>query len=232
MGGIVRTSAKNKEENQIKLDIENLLGEWEEINKKVNNIETPQLVYKSKSIVQKILLDMIDQKIDTIWINSKEVEQEIEEVFKKIKIEKKLQIKYYDNLMQKYDIEKQIEKLSKRKIWLKCGGFITIDRTEALIAIDVNSGKYIGKETYEKTIFTVNKEATEEIAKQLRLRDLSGIIIIDYIDMKNEKNKEKILSTLIEKLKKDRSKTQVIGFTKLNLLEMTRKHMYSNIEEK
>ena len=232
MGAIIRTSAKNKKEDQIISDVEQLLQEWERINKKIEESnDFPQLVYKSKSITQKIILDMIDKGIDTIWVNTKKIQNEIEEILEKLKIEKKPEIKKEDNLIQKYDIEKQLEKLSKRKIWLKCGGFITIDRTEALTAVDVNTGKYIGKENYQKTVFTVNKEATEEIAKQLKLRDLDGIIIIDYIDM-NEENSQKILSILKEILKQDRSKTQVLGFTRLNLLEMTRKHMYSSIEEK
>ena len=127
-----------------------------------------------------------------------------------------------------YDLNDQIEKSNNRKIWLKCGGFITIDKTEALTAIDVNSGKYIGSKDLEQTVFTVNKEASIEIAKQLRLRDIGGIIIIDYIDMEKQESKDKITEILKENLKKDRSKTQVIGFTPLNLLEMTRKHMCSN----
>ena len=118
----------------------------------------------------------------------------------------------------------------KWKIWLKCGGFITIDKTEALTAIDVNTGKYTGTKNVEQTIYKVNEEATIEIAKQLRLRDIGGIIIIDYIDMKDEKNKEKIENLLKEKLKKDRTKTQVEGFTKLDLMEMTRKHICSHKE--
>ena len=122
--------------------------------------------------------------------------------------------KLENNLVGKYTLEKQLEKTVQRKIWLKCGGFITIDKTEALTAIDVNSGKYIGKETLEKTVFTVNKEATDEIAKQLRLRDIGGIIIIDYIDMKDQKNKDKIEQLLKDKLQEDRAKTQVEGFTK------------------
>ena len=126
------------------------------------------------------------------------------------------------------DILAQIKKLESRKIWLKCGGFITIDRTEALTAIDVNTGKYIGKDSLEQTILKVNEEASIEIAKQLRARDIGGIIIIDYIDMEEEES-EKIIVQLLEKeLKKDRAKTQVVGFTKLHLLEMTRKHLYTN----
>jgi len=112
-----------------------------------------------------------------------------------------------------------------RKVYLKCGGFITIDKTEALTAIDVNSGKYTGKKDVEETILKVNKEATIEIAKQLRIRDIGGVIIIDYIDMISEEHKKQIEKLLKEELKKDRSKTQVIGFSKLNLLEMTRKHI-------
>ena len=132
--------------------------------------------------------------------------------------------------MQKYDIEKRLKKLSKRKIWLKCGGFITIDKTEALTAIDVNTGKFTGKKDLSQTIFKVNKEATIEIARQLRLRDIGGIIIIDYIDMDNEEDKAKIEQLLKERLKSDRAKTQVEGFTKLDLIEMTRKHICSHKE--
>ena len=118
--------------------------------------------------------------------------------------------------------------MENRKIWLNCGGFITIDKTEALTAIDVNTGKYTGTKNLEQTIYKVNKEATVEIAKQLRLRDIGGIIIIDYIDMKNEENKKQIEDLLKEELKIDRSKTQVEGFTKLDLMELTRKHICSH----
>ena len=118
--------------------------------------------------------------------------------------------------------------MKERKVWLKCGGFITIDKTEALTAIDVNTGKYTGKQNLEDTVYKVNEEATYEIAKQVRLRDIGGIIIVDYIDMNNIKNKEKIQRILNEKLKEDRAKTQVEGFTKLDLMEFTRKHICSH----
>ena len=129
--------------------------------------------------------------------------------------------------MKIHDLKKKKKKMSERKIWLKCGGFITIDKTEALTAIDVNSGKFTGKKNFDKenTIVKVNKEATVELAKQLRLRNISGIIVVDYIDMEDEKDRQEIIDLLTEELKKDRSKTQVVGFSKLNLLEMTRKHI-------
>ena len=136
-----------------------------------------------------------------------------------------------ENLLERYDLQKQIDKSRERKVWLNCGGFITIDRTEALTAIDVNTGKFTGNKDLETTIFKVNKEATTEIAKQLRLRDIGGIVVIDYIDMQSEDNKLKIQQLLIDELKLDRAKTQVEGFTKLNLLEMTRKHICSHLDE-
>ena len=141
---------------------------------------------------------------------------------------KEIEIIEEKNIFDKYDITKQINKLENRKIWLKCGGFITIDKTEALTAIDVNTGKYTGKENLNETILKVNKEATTIIAEQLRLRDIGGIIIIDYIDMKNNEDKIMIENLLKKQLKKDRAKTQVEGFTKLDLMEMTRKHICSN----
>ena len=126
-----------------------------------------------------------------------------------------------------HDIAGQIEEMKERKIWLKCGGFITIDKTEALTAIDINSGKFTGKKnsSKENTIYKVNQEATVEIAKQLRLRNISGIIVIDYIDMEEEQDRRNIMNLLEKELKKDRSKTQIMGFTKLDLLEMTRKKL-------
>ena len=139
-----------------------------------------------------------------------------------------LELKENEDLLDMYSLREQLEKLDNRKIWLKCGGFITIDRTEALTAIDVNTGKYTGSKDLENTVFKVNKEATAEIAKQLRLRDIGGIIIIDYIDMHKDENKDEIIKLLTQELRKDRTKSQILGFTKLNLLEMTRKNMCNN----
>ena len=230
-GAIVRTSAENKTENQIAEDITKTVNYYKKIKELFdkaqdkNNIK-PQLIFKSEDIIQKMITDLMDQELYRIITNSDEVYKIVE---KRLKNENKaIKLEKQDNLLKMYNIEKQLEELSKRKIWLKCGGFITIDKTEALTAIDVNSGKYTGKKDLEETIFIVNKEATIEIARQLRLRDIGGIIIIDYIDMKDEKNEKKIIELFEKQLKKDRSKTQIVGFSKLNLLEMTRKHVFSN----
>lgn len=234
-GAIIRTSAYGKEEDLIKKDINKIVEELTCINKEFSQVKLKKdkfktkLLHKNDGIINKLLIDIIDQGIEKVWTNNSEVYREVEKLVKdtgnseKVKVELKT-----EDLLTMYDLDDQIEKAINRKVWLKCGGFITIDKTEALTAIDVNSGKYIGGKDLEQTVFTVNKEASIEIAKQIRLRDIGGIIIIDYIDMERQESKDKITEILKDSLKKDRSKTQVIGFTPLNLLEMTRKHMCSN----
>ena len=234
-GIIIRTSAEEKSEEEIKRDINNLIITWQEIVNKYEKVKkqttfTPQLIYKNQGIIEKLIIDLIDQDLSKVIVNEEKTYENIKKVLEKIALETdvKVELKKEKNILNIYEIQEQLEKANNRKIWLKCGGFITIDKTEALTAIDVNSGKYVGTKDLEKTIFTVNKEATIEITKQIRLRDIGGIIIIDYIDMENKEDKAKILEILEENLKKDSSKTQVLGFTPLDLLEMTRKHMWSN----
>ena len=232
-GIIIRTSAQGKDKEIIENDIKEIIKKYLEIQEKAKKIEKspnwkPSLIYKNDGVIGKLLIDMVDQDLRRIVTNNenifKYINQFLEDVNLKEKV--KLELRQKEDVLKIYDIQEQIEKANNRKIWLKCGGFITIDKTEALTAIDVNSGKYIGKHSLEQTVFTVNKDATIEIAKQLRLKDIGGIVIIDYIDMEKEENKQKIVEILQENLKKDRSKTQIIGFTPLNLLEMTRKHMW------
>lgn len=233
VGIIVRTAAQCKSKEELSLDIKNTIQKWNQIqekSKKAIKSRKPQELYKSSSILEKILLDTIDNGIEKIWVNDKNIYEEVKKCIEQIDRDSnvKVELKNTDNLLDMYDTDDQIEKAKARKVWLKCGGFITIDKTEALTAIDVNSGKFTGKQNLEETVLKVNKEASKEIAKQLRLRDIGGIIIIDYIDMQEGKSRQEVLEALKEELKNDRSKTQVIEFTKLNLLELTRKHMFSN----
>ena len=232
-GAIIRTSAEGKEKEIIE-NIKNVEAKWNKITKTSvdPNNNRPKLLYKSEDILEKILMDLVENKIERIVVNDKKELEEIESKLKENPEYKdiKVELREKEDIFDIYDIEKQIEKSKNRKVWLKCGGFITIDKTEALTAIDVNTGKYTGNKNLEQTIFKVNKEATVEIAKQIRLRDTGGIIIIDYIDMENNEDKDKIVELLKEELKKDRTKTQVEGFTKLDLMEMTRKHICSHKE--
>ncbi len=226
-GAIVRTAALKKNGEEIEKDLNQLVEKWKKIKAKFDKAPNkPQLLFKSPSFLEKLILDLPENKIEKIEVNE---QKEYEEIRKMLDdVNEKISLELSENIFEKYELEKQIEKTKQRKIWLNCGGFITIDQTEALVAIDVNSGKFTGKSTLEETVYKVNYEATIEIAKQLRLRDIGGIIIIDYIDMQKQENKEKIEKLLKESLKQDRAKTQVEGFTKLNLMELTRKHICSH----
>ncbi len=212
-GAIARTSSLTASEKDIENDIQTLLSLWNEIDTNSKQLKEdgkiPKKLYDNKGIIGKIILDMSPMGLE-IETNSQKLKDEINKFYPNIPIE----VKDIVNLEE-----------DNRKIWLKCGGFITIDKTEALTAIDVNSGKFTGKKHLEDTVLKVNLEATEEIAKQIRLRDIGGIIIIDYIDMDEDEDKEVIIETMKNALKTDRSKVQVLEFTKLGLLEMTRKHM-------
>ena len=231
LGIIIRTSAIGKNEKEIKEDMNEVIAKLEAVYSNLEKLENeknfePKLLYTNNRVIDRLLVDMMDRGINKIIVNTEYMYNYIENILKKMKQHDFIKIELKNNVFDVYDIKKQLEKIENRKIWLKCGGFITIDKTEALTAIDVNTGKYIGKKDLNDTIFTVNKEATIEIAKQLKLRDIGGIIIIDYIDM-NEKNRKKVLEIFKNCIKEDRSKVQIVGFTPLNLLELTRKHMWS-----
>lgn len=228
-GVILRTGALGKKEEEIQEDIEELITLWKKIERTYKNISVngePKLIFKNESDTTKFLISVLETDISRITTNEKEVFNSVKRYLEQInKNDIELVLDTKREYMQIFGLEQQIEGIEKRKIWLKCGGFITIDKTEALTAIDVNSGKYIGNKSSNKenVVQKVNMEATIEIAKQLRLKNISGIIVIDYIDMEKDEEREEIINLLEKELKNDRSKTQIIGFTKLDLLEMTRK---------
>ena len=231
-GAIIRTSSEGINEEKLKTDLEELIKKWKSIKKQYDEhkLNGPILLYDNKALIRRTLIDVVDRNLNKVIVNDIKTHKDVSEILKSMKMQEtiKLELKENQDLLDLYSLDEQLEKMDNRKIWLKSGGFITIDRTEALTAIDVNTGKYTGKKDLENTVFKVNKEASVEIAKQLRLRDIGGIIIIDYIDMHDEKNKGDIVKLLTQELKKDRTKSQILGFTKLNLLEMTRKNMCNN----
>lgn len=230
-GLILRTSAEDKGKAEIEKDVADLIEIWKKIKATYDeNLKDkrPQLIFQNYDVISKFLVSVLETDVDRVIVNSKNTYETVLEYLKKIGKENvEVVLNENEDLTQMHDIAGQIEEMKERKIWLKCGGFITIDKTEALTAIDINSGKFTGKKnsSKENTIYKVNQEATVEIAKQLRLRNISGIIVIDYIDMEEEKDRKNIMNLLEKELKKDRSKTQIMGFTKLDLLEMTRKKL-------
>ena len=228
MGAIIRTSAVNKSAEDLQRDLVRLVEKWNEIiNIKFDGKDFPKLISKADEMLDKILIDLMDKDLERIYVDSDELKEKLS---KKLAGWNKEDIEIVcdvEKAMLKYNIQKQIDVAESRKIWLKSGGFITIDKTEALTAIDVNSAKFTGKLNLEETAFLINKEAAIEIEKQIRLRDIGGIIVIDFIDLKDEKHKKELVEIFSRELKKERTKVQIEGFTKLNLLELTRKHIYS-----
>ena len=231
MGAIIRTTSAKATQSDIVEDIQRLVKDWNNIEKKMESLdEAPVLLGKNSNIIESVILGTADSGMNKIITNSKAENKKIEKFLQEVELENKVEIEYDEEVLDKYKIKDELGKLKNNRIWLNCGSYIVIDKTEALTSIDVNSGKYTGKENLENTILKVNEEATVEIAKQIRLRDMSGIIIIDYIDMELEENKHKIIELLEKEVRKDRAKVQIEGFTRLNLLEMTRKQLYGKSE--
>lgn len=227
MGAIIRTSAVGRKLDDLQQDLEHLISKWKEIMSIEFDKNDFKIIYKADEVLDKLLIDIMDKDLKRIFVNNEEMKNKILE---KLKLWNKEDIEVIleeRNLAESYDLQKQIEVSENRKIWLKSGGFITIDKTEALTAIDVNSAKFTGKKDLEDTAFAINKESAIEIAKQIRLRDIGGIIVIDFIDLQNEENKKEVVEIFRKELKKERTKVQIEGFTKLNLLELTRKHICS-----
>ena len=222
-GAIIRTISENATEEQIKQDIEYLVNRWNKVTaQKINSY--PKLIYNAGGMIRKTIVDIIDYGIDRIVINNKTLEEKLNKILEELNMTVPIEITE-DDIDDMYDIRKEKELVEKRKIWLDNGAFITIEKTEALTVIDVNSGKFVGKNKVEDTIFQVNKEATIEIARQLRLRDIGGIVVIDFIDMPNMETKQKLREIIKQEALKDRSKVQIEEFTRLDLLELTRKHI-------
>ncbi len=223
-GAIIRTVAEGRAEDEIKNDILKTIEKWKNI--KLKQVEKfPQKIYDKGGVLKKTIVDLVDSNLDKIIVQNKKDLETVKTILDEI--DSNINVKIDENILSKYSLEKQMKQAENKKVWLKSGAFITIDKTEALVAIDVNSGKFIGKDDAEETITAVNIEAAKEISKQIRLRDISGIIVIDFIDMQKEENKNAVISEIVKNSKKDRSKVQVEEFTKLNLMEITRKHINS-----
>ncbi|MDE4541536.1 MULTISPECIES: Rne/Rng family ribonuclease [unclassified Thermoanaerobacterium] len=230
VGIIIRTAAQHVGEEEFERDIADLCKLYEDILNKSKVAGSPGLIYEEENFITKYIRDLSSLMVDEIIVNDAEEYKRIFDYIKKEGL--KISVKYEDgDLVGLYGIEKQVERLLSKKVWLKSGGFIIIDETEALTVIDVNTGKYTGKSSLQETILKTNIEAAKEIALQLRLRDIGGIIVVDFIDMDSDNDRQKLLKVFEESLKSDRSKCSVLGFTRLGLVEMTRKRVRSNVSE-
>jgi ribonuclease G len=226
MGLIVRTAAEGRTAKDFKSDLGFLKRLWKSIKAKEQKGAVPRCIYRDLDLVYSTVRDLFTVDVDKFVINNREKYNKVLELVDIISPGLKNRISLYEKdyeLFDFYNVEAGISKALSRKVWLKCGGYIIIDRTEALTVIDVNTGRYVGGNNLEQTVLKTNLDAAEEIALQLRLRDIGGIIIIDFIDMDKRENQKTVLEALKKALKKDRTKTTVVGMTGLGLIEMTRK---------
>ncbi len=225
-GLIVRTASETKGEVELQQDLEFLLKMWNNIQKRKATSPTPGLVHKDLDITLRAIRDLFTQDVDRVRVDSEEEYKKILDFCNMFMPQLKSSIEFYEKeepLFDTYGIEMEISRALGRRVWLKSGGYIVIDMTEALAVIDVNTGRFVGKRNLEDTILKTNLEAVKEIAYQLRLRNIGGIIIIDFIDMEKESSREKVFQALTEALKKDKSKTNILKISELGLVEMTRK---------
>ena len=226
MGVIVRTAAQGKAVSEFKNEIEFLQRLWQRIQQKMKLVKAPRLLHAEEPLIFRTLRDIFTTDIQRLVINDKEFYERVQIIAGITSPQLNERVVLYqgeEDLFDRYDLESKIDKALARKVWLNNGGYIVIDQTEALTSIDVNTGRYVGTDNLQETITEANCQAAREIARQLRLRDISGIIIIDFIDMEDIADKERVLDTLKEELKKDRTKSNVLGITQLGLVEMTRK---------
>ncbi|OGR25594.1 MAG: ribonuclease [Desulfobacterales bacterium RIFOXYA12_FULL_46_15] len=231
-GMIVRTAGKDTTKTMLMADLKYLMRVWKNIDKEALNNTAPSLLYREQTLAVRSLRDYFTSDVNEILIDNPEIYKEVLDFMDVIAPKQKRIVKLFTGekpIFTKYQVEDQIASIYKKEVALKSGGFIVIEQTEALVSIDVNSGKSTKKKNIEETAFHTNFEACEEVARQLRLRDLGGLIIIDFIDMKDSRHKAEITKTLKKHLKADKAKTKVGGITSFGLLEMSRQRIRHSI---
>jgi len=227
-GMIVRTVAEDVTEDHFRREVEGLLSLWRKINRKKTFVRAPALVQRETSLTRGIIRDLFSAKVDALHVDSRELFNEIENYLAQVDPELQSRVTLYAEsvpLFDKFDIENEIRDLFKPRCDLPTGGYIIIQPTEALVSIDVNTGRYTGKRDPEKTILKTNVEAAREIARQIRLRDIGGIIVCDFIDMETRQNRERVLQELRTHLGRDRARTRAFAVSELGLIEMTRQRV-------
>ncbi|MGI5876019.1 MAG: Rne/Rng family ribonuclease [Dethiobacteria bacterium] len=226
VGLIVRTAAENADQDSLKNDLQFLLDLWKKINDLYKKEKGPALLYRDVAFLYRIIRDLFNDHISQFIIDSEQGYNKVLEILNHFSPELKNRVFYYRNnepIFERFNIEEELERSLSRMVWLKCGGYLVFDETEALKVIDVNTGKYTGKNNLEETIFKTNLEAAEEVARQIRLRDMGGIIIVDFIDMNCQEHRRQVLEKLKENVSRDRTKSHVLGITSLGLVEISRK---------
>ena len=233
-GFIVRTAAAGASEEDLRADIRFLINLWNEIRARADAGKAPALIYHDLNLVERILRDQVSANFSHIWVDSEPEYERTVRFLNRFQPALVKRVKLYTKetpLFEQFNIQEEINKALKSKVWLKSGGYIVINQTEALVAIDVNTGKYVGKtQRLEDTIVKTNVDAIKEIVRQIRLRDLGGIIVIDFIDMDERRNRQKVMQALEEALRADRAPSKVLQFNDFGLVAITRKRVKQSLE--
>jgi ribonuclease G len=231
-GVIIRTNAENQDEKVFLQDLESLLETWREIEKTVKEETPPALLYKDMATTSSVIRDLFSDDVTRVVIDNKKLFKEIRTYVKLVSPSMVEKIEYYgkrEPIFDVYGVEKEIAGLLSRKVWLKSGGYIIVDHTEAMTVIDVNSGRYAAKQEQEQNSLRTDLEAAREICRQIRLRDLGGIVVIDFIDVEEEKNKKKIYDEVKKEIRKDRAKMTVLPLTEFCLMQITRQRIRQSV---
>tara|TARA_Y100000389_G_scaffold204820_1_gene259907 strand:+ start:18313 stop:19827 length:1515 start_codon:yes stop_codon:yes gene_type:complete len=227
-GIIVRTISSLKDEKIIKNDYSELKSEWKNINSQFKTSDSCQEIYNDYNFSKIISRDLFTESINNIYIDNKTIHKKVYKSIKGLNPDKIKNIQFYNKkipIFDNHNIENQISKSLKNKVWLKSGAYLIIDHTEAMVVIDVNSGRFVGKKSHEENSLAINLESAKEIVKQLRIRDIGGLVVIDFIDLANTKNRKKVYEEIKRNLIRDRAKVSISEFSEYGLLQMTRQRI-------
>lgn len=227
-GLIVRTVAEGKDANIIRQDLEKLLSDWEEIQKQIRTVKPPMLLYQDLGMASSVIRDLFTSDVARVVVDSRKMQREIVRYLREVGSELVNRVEYFKSKKPIFDvfrIEQDIQNSIQKKVNMPNGGYLFIEHTEALTVVDVNSGRYFGKKDHERNSLKINLEASREIARQLRLRDVGGLIVIDFIDMEEESNKQKVLNELRKEFGRDRAITKLGDMSRFGLVEMTRQRI-------
>jgi ribonuclease E len=233
-GLIVRTAAEGASPGDLERDLASLVEMWADIEKRSKSSKAPALVYSEPELELRVIRDLFNKDVARCVVDNRDLEAKLRAYIRATTPDLDPRLELYEGdlpIFEEFRVLEQIRKSLDRKVWLPSGGHLVIDRTEAMTVVDVNTGKFVGKSNLEETVFRTNTEAAIEMARQLRLRDIGGIIVIDFIDMEDAKNREDLLRTFRRELEQDRTRTQVFDISPLGLVQMTRKNVSQGIVE-
>src|SRR5256714_6925744 len=234
VGVIIRTVGEGQRARYFVRDLQVLLDQWAKVDQAIQDKPAPCTLFEEPDLVERTVRDFLTEEINEIVCDDAEATDRMNEIVGQISRRSRNRIKHYDGatpIFETYGVQKQIDDAFHRQVWLRCGGYIVIDETEALVAIDVNTGRNKGGRDVEKTILQTNLEAADEIARQLRLRNIGGLIIADFIDMKSRKDQQAVFSLMKERLNRDKAKTHVLPISQLGLMEMTRQRAQASLSD-